>query len=138
MADDFTALTSRIVAAYLGRNTLEVPEIPSLIKSVYSALVGMDAPVPEPTNRQQPAVSVKKSVTRDYIVCLECGGHQKMLKRHLLTGHGQTSDEYRAKWSLPSDYPMVAPEYAARRSAFAKAVGLGHSRTSRKPKSPTI
>ncbi|ARJ65945.1 transcriptional regulator [Magnetospirillum sp. ME-1] len=133
MADDVKALTTKIVASYLGRNTLEAAEIPSLIKSVYSSLVSTDVPVVAPTHRQLPAVSVKRSVTPEYIVCLECGGHQKMLKRHLMTAHGLPPDEYRAKWSLPSDYPMVAPEYATRRSEFAKAVGLGHSRTKRKP-----
>ncbi len=76
-------------------------------------------------------------MTPDHIVCLECGSHQKMLKRHLLTGHALTPDEYRAKWALPRDYPLVAPEYAARRSEFAKAIGLGYSRTNRKPKSAT-
>lgn len=137
MADDIKALTTKIVAAYLGSNTLAATEIPSLIKSVYSTLVSTDTPATVQTEQQQPAVSVRRSVTPGHIVCLECGDHQKMLKRHLLTGHGLTTDEYRAKWSLPRDYPMVAPEYAARRSELAKAAGLGHSRTNRKPKSAT-
>ena len=137
MADDIKALTTKIVAAYLGGNTVEATEVPNLIKSVYSTLVGTDAPVTALAEQQQPAVSVKKSVTPGHIVCLECGDHQKMLKRHLLTGHGLTADEYRAKWSLPRDYPLVAPEYAARRSELAKAAGLGYSRTNRKPKSAT-
>ncbi|ARJ66176.1 transcriptional regulator [Magnetospirillum sp. ME-1] len=137
MADDIKALTTKIVAAYLGSNTLAVTEIPNLIKSVYLSLAGADAPASAPTESQKPAVSVKKSVTPGHIVCLECGSRQKMLKRHLLTSHGLTPDEYRVNWNLPTDYPMVAPEYAARRSEFAKAIGLGHSRTNRKPKSAT-
>ena len=137
MADDLKALTTKIVAAYLGNNTLATKDIPNLIKSVYSTLVGTDAPATAPVEQQQPAVSVKKSVTPGHIVCLECGDHQKMLKRHLLTGHGLTADEYRAKWSLPKDYPLVAPEYAARRSELAKAAGLGFTRKNRRPKSAT-
>ena len=137
MADDIKALTTKIVAAYLGGNPLAASEIPKLITSVYLTLVGTAAPAAAPAEQQQPAVSVKKSVTPGHIVCLECGDHQKMLKRHLLTGHGLTTDEYRTKWSLPRDYPLVAPEYAARRSELAKAAGLGYSRTNRKPKSAT-
>ena len=137
MADDIKILTTKIVAAYLGSSTLAATEIPNLITSVYSTLAATDNPASAPAERQQPAVSVKRSVTPDYIVCLECGDRQKMLKRHLTTGHGLTADEYRTKWSLPKDYPLVAPEYAARRSEFAKAVGLGYSRTNRKPKSAT-
>ncbi len=137
MADDVKVLTTRIVVAYLGGNTVEAKEVPNLIKSVYSTLVGMVAPFPTQIEQQQPAVSVKRSVTPDHIACLECGDHQKMLRRHLLTGHGLTPDEYRAKWSLPRDYPMVAPEYAARRSQLAKAAGLGYTRKNLRPKSAT-
>ena len=137
MADDIKALTTKIVAAYLGGNALAATEIPTLITSVYSTLAGADSPASAPTEQQQPAVSVKKSVTPGHIVCLECGDHQKMLKRHLLTGHGLTADEYRTKWSLPRDYPLVAPEYAARRSELAKASGLGFTRKNRRPKSAT-
>ncbi|BAE49728.1 MucR family transcriptional regulator [Paramagnetospirillum magneticum] len=114
MADDIKALTAKIVAAYLSSSTLAATEIPTLIKSVYSTLAATDNPASAPAERQQPAVSVKRSVTPDYIVCLECGDRQKVLKRHLTTGHGLTADEYRAKWALPRDYPLVAPEYAAR------------------------
>ena len=137
MADDIKALTTKIVAAYLGGSPLAASEIPKLITSVYLTLVGTDAPAAAPAEQQQPAVSVKKSVTPGHIVCLECGDHQKMLKRHLLTGHGLTADEYRSKWSLPRDYPLVAPEYAARRSELAKAAGLGFTRKNRRPKSAT-
>ena len=137
MADDIKALTTKIVAAYLGGNPLAASEIPKLITSVYLTLVGTAAPAAAPAEQQQPAVSVKKSVTPGHIVCLECGDHQKMLKRHLLTGHGLTADEYRSKWSLPRDYPLVAPEYAARRSELAKASGLGFTRKNRRPKSAT-
>ncbi|CUW40815.1 Transcriptional regulator, Ros/MucR family [Magnetospirillum sp. XM-1] len=135
MADDLKSLTTKIVAAYLGSNTLAATEIPTLITSVYSTLVSTDAPTSTQTEQKQPAVSVKRSVTPDHIVCLECGDHQKMLKRHLQTSHGLTADEYRARWSLPRDYPMVAPEYAARRSELAKAAGLGYTRKNRRPKS---
>jgi predicted transcriptional regulator len=135
MADDLKTLTTKIVAAYLGSNTLAATEIPNLIKSVYSSLEGTDAPVSARAEQQQPAVSVKRSVTPSHIICLECGDHQKMLKRHLLTSHGLTADDYRAKWSLPRDYPLVAPEYAARRSDLAKASGLGFTRKNRQPKS---
>jgi predicted transcriptional regulator len=137
MADDLKVLTTKIVAAYLGGNALAATEIPTLITSVYSTLLGTDAPATAPTEQQQPAVSVKKSVTSGYIVCLECGDHQKMLKRHLLTSHGLTADEYRTKWSLPKDYPLVAPEYAAHRSELAKASGLGFTRKNRRPKQAT-
>ena len=137
MADDVKVLTTKIVAAYLGGNPLAASEIPNLIKSVYSTLVGTEAPASVPAEQLQPAVSVKRSVTPDHIVCLECGDHQKMLKRHLQTSHGLTADEYRAKWSLPRDYPLVAPEYAARRSELAKAAGLGFTRKNRRPKSAT-
>ncbi|CUW41771.1 Transcriptional regulatory protein ros [Magnetospirillum sp. XM-1] len=137
MTDDIKALTTKIVAAYLGSNALAATEIPNLIKSVFSTLASADTPASAPSEQQQPAVSVKRSVTPGHIVCLECGDHQKMLKRHLLTGHGLTADEYRAKWSLPRDYPLVAPEYAARRSELAKAAGLGYTRKNRRPKSAT-
>lgn len=137
MTDDIKALTAKIVAAYLSGNALAATEIPNLIKSVHSTLVGMDATFATQIEPQQPAVSVKRSVTPDHIACLECGDQQKMLRRHLLTGHGLTPDEYRAKWSLPRDYPMVAPEYAARRSQLAKAAGLGYTRKGLRPKSAT-
>ncbi|MFD2232739.1 MucR family transcriptional regulator [Phaeospirillum tilakii] len=121
-------LTAKIVAAYLRNHPLATAELPELIRTVHTALQRTETPAPEPAERQQPMVSVRKSVTPDAIVCLECGKPQKMLKRHIATAHGLTVDQYRAKWSLPSDYPMVAPSYAAHRSQLAKAIGLGTSR----------
>ena len=117
-------LTSEIVAAHVSNNTLEVHDLPQLIQDVYSTLanIGDD----EKTNeRLSPAVSVKKSVTSDIIVCLEDGKKLKMLKRHLKTAYNMTPDEYRARWGLPHDYPMVAPNYAKHRSNLAKEIGLG-------------
>lgn len=132
MADRNTALTAKIVTAYLGGNAVAVSDIPALIQTTYAALVNTASPVSEPIERQ-PAVSVKKSVTPDAIICLECGRHQKMLKRHVATAHGLSVDDYRAKWSLPADYPMVAPDYAERRSMLAIKIGLGHSRKKPEP-----
>lgn len=121
-------LTTKIVAAYLKNHTVATAELPELIRSVHAALHRTESPAPEPAERPQPMISVRKSVTPDAIVCLECGKPQKMLKRHLATAHDLTVDQYRTKWSLPSDYPMVAPSYAAHRSQLAKAIGLGTSR----------
>lgn len=122
--DDLLRLTTQIVAAHVGNNVLSVGELPGLIKNVYSALSNLgDAPAP--TDRPQPAVAVKKSVTSEYIVCLEDGKKLKMLKRHLKTAYNMTPEEYREKWGLPADYPMVAPNYARHRSSLAKKIGLG-------------
>lgn len=117
-------MTAQVVAAYVGQNALPAAQIPDVINTVHSALVTLrdqDQPEETPT----PAVSVRKSVTPDYLVCLEDGRKLKMLKRHLRTTYDMTPDEYRAKWGLPSDYPMVAPNYAKQRSEFAKRIGLG-------------
>jgi len=121
-------LTTKIVAAYLGNNSIATADIPDLIRTTYSALIGTASPASAPAEPLQPAVSVKKSVSADGINCLECGKKQKMLKRHLSTAHGLSVTDYRAKWSLPSDYPMVAPDYAARRSELAVAIGLGRKK----------
>lgn len=117
-------LTTEIVAAHVSNNTLPVSDLPRLIQDVYKTLagVGNNQPVAE---RPQPAVSVKKSVTPDYIVCLEDGKKLKMLKRHLKTAYNMTPEEYRERWGLPHDYPMVAPNYAKHRSSLAKKIGLG-------------
>jgi predicted transcriptional regulator len=125
MTDAILPLTAQIVAAYLGHNELASGEIPALISVTYTALLQTASPVSRPVERQLPAVPVKKSVTPDAVVCLECGKPQKMLKRHLSTAHGVTVEDYRAKWSLPSNYPMVAPNYATVRSEMAKKIGLG-------------
>lgn len=130
MANETTRLTAKLVAAYVGNNQVEVKCLADLIKRTYQALDGVGAPAPLETEKQAPAVSIKKSVTPDALICLDCGNKQSMLKRHLMTAHRMTVDDYRAKWNLASDYPMVAPNYAARRSELAVKSGLG-----RKPKS---
>ena len=117
-------LTAQIVSAHLGNNNVASEALPALINSVYASLSGAGHVAVEPV-RPEPAVPVKKSVFADYIICLEDGKKLKMLKRHLRSTYNMTPDEYRAKWGLPADYPMVAPNYAQQRSAFAKKIGLG-------------
>jgi predicted transcriptional regulator len=127
-------LTTDIVAAYVSNNPVPVSALPELIASIAASLNGLVNGAahaePEPQN---PAVSIKKSVTPDYLISLEDGKQFKSLKRHLMTSYGMTPDEYRAKWNLPRDYPMVAPNYAASRSALAKNMGLGR-KPGEKPK----
>jgi len=118
-------LTTEIVAAHVANNTVAVADLPELIQQVYRTLSGIGGSAPVAPERPQPAVSVKKSVTPDYIICLEDGKKLKMLKRHLKTAYGMTPEEYRERWSLPPDYPMVAPNYAEQRSSLAKKIGLG-------------
>lgn len=122
---DLLGMTARIVASHVANNHMEVSALPSLIQSVFRTLSNVEAPEPAPAAKQPPAVPVKKSVFPDFIVCLEDGKKLSMLKRHLQTSYGMTPDDYRAKWSLPPDYPMVAPNYASKRSALAKSIGLG-------------
>ena len=121
--------TSEVVAAYVAKNHIQPSELPSLIASVHAALGGLGKPEAslEESAKLVPPVSIKKSVTDEYLVSMEDGKRYKSLKRHLGT-HGLTPAEYRAKWGLPSDYPMVAPAYAARRSELAKTLGLGRAR----------
>ncbi len=124
--DDILRMAVDVVAAYVSKNPLPAGQIPEVIHTVYSSLSQIDTQAPEvKPEAPRPAVPVKKSVTPDYIVCLEDGKKLKMLKRHLRTTYNMTPDEYRAKWGLPVDYPMVAPNYAAQRSDFAKKIGLG-------------
>ncbi|GEO82468.1 MucR family transcriptional regulator [Pararhodospirillum oryzae] len=124
--DELLKMTVDVVSAYLSKNPTPTGHIPDLIQTTFQALTGLDAPPPEPRNEQQrPAVSVKKSIHNDHLVCLEDGKKLKMLKRHLRTNYNMTPEEYRAKWNLPPDYPMVAPNYAQQRSEFAKKIGLG-------------
>ena len=120
-------LTGQIVSAYVSKNTIPASEIPALISSVYQSLttLGSSPAAVVAPEELRPAVPVKKSVTPDYIVCLEDGKKLKMLKRHLNSSYGLTPNEYRAKWGLPSDYPMVAPNYAKSRSEMAVKIGLG-------------
>ncbi len=115
--------TSTIVAAHVANNPIAATDVPDLIATVHQTLaaLGPEEPAPKPN----PAVPIKRSVTPDYIVCLEDGKKQKMLKRHLKTAHGMTPTEYRERWGLPRDYPIVAPNYAKQRSKLAKKIGLG-------------
>ena len=122
-------LTANIVSAYLSNNPTQASEIPNLISQVHGALVRVSSGRTEtaPLEPAKPAVSLKKSIAPDYLVCLEDGKKLKMLKRHLMTHYGMTPDDYRAKWGLPADYPMVAPAYAEQRRELAKAIGLGRA-----------
>ena len=123
-----------IVSAFVAQNTLPATGIPELIRSVYEALntLGQAPAPPRITEKQKPAVPISKSVNEDFIVCLEDGKRLKMLKRYLRSRYDMSPEEYRRKWSLPPDYPMVAPAYAARRSDFAKQIGLGRGVRRRK------
>ncbi|HWA49897.1 MAG TPA: MucR family transcriptional regulator [Dongiaceae bacterium] len=118
-------MVTEIVAAHLSNNTVTMTEIPRLINEVYAALSNLGQAQSKPAERQEPAIPLKKSVTADYIVCLEDGKKLKMLKRHLRTAYGLTPEQYREKWGLPADYPMVAPNYAKKRSTLARQIGLG-------------
>lgn len=118
-------LTSDIVAAHVANNSVGVSDVATLIAGVHGALAALTMPAAEPIQKLEPAVSIRASVKPDFIVCLEDGTKLKMLKRHLMTHYQMTPDDYRAKWSLPADYPMVAPSYAAQRAALAKKIGLG-------------
>lgn len=123
---DILRMTVDIVAAYVARNPLETSQIPDVIRRVFDTLTGVPQSFTEDKHLPPaPAVPVRRSVMADYIVCLEDGRKLKMLKRHLKTAYNLTPDEYRSRWKLPPDYPMVAPNYAQRRSDFAKKIGLG-------------
>lgn len=127
---NFIELATDIVSAYVSNNSVRSADLSELINSVHAALAtaaGHRAPAPV-AEELRPAISVKKSITPDYIICLEDGKRFKSLKRHLRTAYDMTPDQYRAKWSLPSDYPMVAPNYAEARSNLAKSMGLGQKR----------
>ena len=123
-------MTTQVVAAYVGHNSVGEAQIADVIKSVYASLAGLNGHTELLAKaKQKPAVAVKKSITADYLICLEDGKKLKMLKRHLRTAYGLSPEDYRAKWGLGSDYPMVAPNYAKQRSAFAKKIGLGKRRS---------
>ena len=121
-------LTADIVAAHVSNNSVAVSDLPTLIGNVHSALAGLGGATVVPEVRQEPAVSIRASIKPDYIICLEDGKKLKMLKRHLMTHYKMTPDDYRAKWNLPADYPMVAPNYAEQRRSLAKKIGLGTKR----------
>jgi predicted transcriptional regulator len=122
-------LTADIVSAHVSNNSVAVNDLPTLIQNVHNALTGLGGRTEEPeVKKQEPAVSVRSSIKPDYIVCLEDGKKLKMLKRHLMTHYQMTPDEYRQKWGLNADYPMVAPNYAEQRRSLAKKIGLGTKR----------
>ncbi len=133
-AETLVALTADIVSAHVSNNSVAVNDLPLLIQNVHGALAGLGQPVEEAAPKQEPAVSIRSSIKPDYLVCLEDGIKMKMLKRHLMTRYGMTPDEYRQKWGLGPDYPMVSPNYAEQRRVLAKKIGLGtkRRRTSRK------
>ena len=122
--------TSSIVSAHLANNSVAVGEVSKLIEDVYQTLSTVSSNGTQKSERPVPAVSVKASIKPDYIVCLEDGKKLKMLKRHLMTHYNLTPEQYRERWNLPIDYPMVAPNYAAQRSALAREIGLGRSKAS--------
>lgn len=123
--EELLGLTTEIVAAYLSNNTVQAAEIPGVIDQVYKSLANVREDSSISADRPQPAVPIKRSVTDDYIICLEDGKKLKMLKRHLKTAYNMSPEEYRERWGLPADYPMVAPSYAQKRSKLAKDIGLG-------------
>ncbi len=129
---DILRMTADVAAAYFSKNTVALNQVPELIRAVYASLKGVATNAPEGgsatkagSESGKPAVPVRKSVTQDYLICLEDGKKLKMLKRHLRTVYNMTPEQYRAKWNLAADYPMVAPGYAEQRSVFAKKIGLG-------------
>jgi predicted transcriptional regulator len=122
-----TQITAEIVSAYVSHNAVQPTAVPQLLQNVFQALGSIAAPKAEVAEQQQPAIPIRKSVTPDFIVCLEDGKQFKSLKRHLQAVYGMTPEQYRRKWALPKAYPMVAPNYAATRSALAKSIGLGRS-----------
>ncbi|MBA3067456.1 MAG: transcriptional regulator [Hyphomonas sp.] len=121
-------MTVEIVSSYVANNSLQAGALPDLIKSVHATIISLSHPEAAPTEKFEPAISIAKSVTAEYIICLEDGRKLKMLKRYLRTRYDMTPEEYRAKWGLPADYPMVAPNYAKLRSRHAKQIGLGKKR----------
>ena len=129
-ADTLIALTADIVSAHVSNNSVPLNDLPSLIHNVHVALTGLSGASPAAeAKKQEPAVSIRSSIKPDYIVCLEDGKKLKMLKRHLMTHYQMTPEQYRQKWGLAADYPMVAPNYAEQRRTLAKSIGLGTSRS---------
>lgn len=127
-AESLITLTADIVAAHVSNNSVAVNDLPQLIQNVHGALAGLGTKEPEPEAKLEPKVPIRSSVKPDYLVCLEDGKKLKMLKRHLMTHYNMTPDQYRQKWGLAADYPMVAPNYAEQRRTLAKSIGLGTKR----------
>jgi predicted transcriptional regulator len=125
LKETLITLTADIVAAHVSNNSVAVSDLPHLISNVHGALAALGGPVAPAEAKLEPAVSIRSSIKPDFIVCLEDGKKLKMLKRHLMTHYGMTPDDYRAKWGLPKDYPMVAPNYAEQRRTLAVKIGLG-------------
>ena len=134
MNETLITLTSDIVAAHVSNNNVTVEEVTALISNVYKSLAALGAPAAPEAAPQKPAVSARASVKPDKVVCMDCGMELQMLKRHLTTHHGMTVDEYRAKWNLAADHPVVAPNYADRRRDLAKKIGLGRKLGTKMPK----
>jgi predicted transcriptional regulator len=128
ITETLITLTADIVSAHVSNNSVAVNDLPQLIQNVHNALNGLGSAPEEPQAKPEPAVSIRSSIKPDYIVCLEDGKKLKMLKRHLMTHYQMTPDEYRQKWGLNADYPMVAPNYAEQRRSLAKKIGLGTKR----------
>ena len=126
--DTLLTLTADIVAAHVSNNSVAVNDLPNLIQNVHQALTGISSTSNATEERPEPKVSIRSSVKPDSVTCLECGKKQKMLKRHLMTNHEMTPADYRQKWGLSADYPMVAPNYAEQRRTLAKSIGLGTKR----------
>jgi predicted transcriptional regulator len=126
--DTLLTLTADIVAAHVSNNSVAVNDLPNLIQNVHAALTGISNTAAAPEQKLEPKVSIRSSVKPEAIACLECGKRQKMLKRHLMTNHQMTPGDYRQKWGLSPDYPMVAPNYAEQRRTLAKSIGLGTKR----------
>lgn len=125
MTETLITLTSEIVAAHVSNNSVDLSEIPDFITNVYGALAGLGGAGEEEEAAPEPAVSIRSSIKKDHIVCLECGKKMKMLKRHLSTDHGLSPAEYKSRFNLSADYPLVAPDYAEKRRELAKKIGLG-------------
>ncbi len=136
MNETLITLASDIVAAHVSNNSVAVDDLPSLITNVYGALAGLGQDKAVEEKRPEPAVAVRSSIKPDYIVCLEDGKKLKMLKRHLMTHYNMTPEQYRQRWNLPADYPMVAPNYAEKRRELAKKIGLGRKPTARRGRKP--
>jgi predicted transcriptional regulator len=136
MRETLITLTSDIVAAHVSNNSVAVSDLPTLITNVYTALAGLEKPAPVEEPAPEPAVSIRSSVKNDHIVCLEDGKKLKMLKRHLATRYNMTPDQYRTRWNLPADYPMVAPAYAEKRRELAKKIGLGRKPAPKRGRKP--
>ncbi|MAN45060.1 MAG: MucR family transcriptional regulator [Alphaproteobacteria bacterium] len=131
---DFLTMTSRIVSSYVANNTLEAEQLPELIRKVYETCTTLSETSQPQAESLEPAIAVSKSITPDFLICLEDGRKLKMLKRYLRSRFNMTPDEYREKWNLPADYPMVAPNYAKLRSKHAKQIGLGKKAPAKKSK----